>query len=326
MGIRYNAAIIGCGNIAALYDQPQHSDHILTHAHAYTLEPRIQLCAMADVDKQKADDATRIWCGTPYYDSKEMLEHENIDIISICVPDEHHEKMLDICYDYRPKAVFCEKPLTLDMQSAERIVNKYSKAGILLAVNFSRRWDPTMQSLKKEFENGTYGDVLNVIGIYTKGILHNGSHLVDILRYLFGDIAEAIPLSAKFDWYENDPTVDAFIKFCGGAQAHIASADARSYSIFEIDILCEKARFHFNKSGLQMMEYGIRDNPIYTGYLELFEKQRVQTGLNKSISYAVSNIIDAIEGKNDIICSGNDALIAQNTCLKLIHDCQKLGV
>ena len=326
MAIRYNAAIIGCGNIAALYDQPQHSDHILTHAHAYTLEPRIQLCAMADVNKQKADDATRIWGGIPYYDSNEMLEHENIDIISICVPDEQHEKMLDICYDYHPKAVFCEKPLTLDMQSAERIVKKYSDAGIVLAVNFSRRWDPTIQSLKKEFEKGTYGDVLNVTGIYTKGILHNGSHLIDILRYLFGDIADAIPLSAKFDWFENDPTVDAFIKFRNGVQAHIVSADARNYSIFEIDILCEKARFHFNKSGFHMIEYGLMENPIYSGYLELFEKQRVQTGLDKSLSYAISNIIDAIEGKDNIICSGNDALVAQNLCLNLIHDCNNLGV
>lgn len=326
MAIRYNAAIIGAGNIGALYDQTKHGDHILTHAHAYTLEPRIQLCAMTDIDKQKADHATRLWGGTPYYDSKEMLDHEKIDIISICVPDEHHEKIIDICYEYRPKAVFCEKPLTLDMESAERIVKKYSDAGIIFAVNFSRRWDPTMQSLKKEFEKGTYGNVLNVTSIYTKGILHNGSHLIDILRYLFGDIAYVVPLSAKFDWYENDPTVDAFLNFSNGVHAHIISADARSYSIFEIDILCEKARFHFNKSGLQMIEYGVRDNPIYPGYLEIFEKQCIQTGLNKSISYAVSNIIDAIEGKNDIICSGNDALIAQNTCLKLIHDCQKLGV
>ena len=30
MGIRYNAAIIGCGNIATIYDQTQHCDHRIT--------------------------------------------------------------------------------------------------------------------------------------------------------------------------------------------------------------------------------------------------------------------------------------------------------
>ncbi|WP_164997912.1 Gfo/Idh/MocA family protein [Methanolobus psychrotolerans] len=316
-------AIIGCGNIAALYDRPYQSDRVLTHAHAYSLETRTRLCAMVDVDYQKANDATCTWGGVAYNDPKEMLDNENIDIISICVPDEQHEKMLELCYEYNPKAVFCEKPLTINMESGKRIVNKYSEAGIVLAVNYSRRWDPITQHLKNEFEKGTYGKILNITGIYTKGILHNGSHLVDILRFLFGNIEKAIPLSARFDWYENDPAVDAFLKFTNGAQAHVVTGDARSYSIFEIDILCEKARFHFNRSGLEMTEYSIRINPMYPGYLEMYEKKRIQTGLNKSMSYAVSNIIDTIEGNDNIICSGYDALHTQKTCLKLIKECQK---
>lgn len=326
MPTRYNAAIIGCGNIAALYDHPHQGDRVLTHAHAYSQERRTELCAMADVDHQKANDAANTWGGVAYNDPKEMLDNENIDIISICVPDEHHENLLDMCYEYNPKAVFCEKPLTLDMVSGERIVNKYYEAGIVLAVNYSRRWDPTIQHLKSEFEKGIYGNVLNITGIYTKGILHNGSHLVDILRFLFGNIEKAVPLSARSDWYEDDPSVDAFLKFSNGTQAHVVTGDARNYSIFEIDILCEKARFHFTRSGLEMVEYGARVNSIYPEHLEMYEKQCIQTGLDRSLSYAVSNIIDAIEGNGNVICSGHDALDSQRTCLELMHKFQEAGV
>jgi len=106
MTVKYNAAIIGCGRIAVLFDQPDQDDKILTHAHAYSLEPRVHLCAMADIDEQKANHAVKVWGGTPYSDVRKMLGQENIDIISICVPDENHEEVLDICLSYRPKAVF----------------------------------------------------------------------------------------------------------------------------------------------------------------------------------------------------------------------------
>ncbi len=317
MKTEYNAAIIGCGNIGALFDRPTQKKNILTHAHAYLLEPRTQLCAMVDADAKKAQDAAKTWGGIPYSDAREMLENENPEIISICVPDELHKEILDLCCKYHPKAVFCEKPLTLDMKSAEDIIKKYNDAGIHLAVNFSRRWDPTVQQLKKEFEIMSFGKILNVSGIYTKGILHNGSHMINLLEYLFGSITRAVPLACRVDWKEKDPTIDAFIMFSNGVKAHLSGADSRNYGIFEVDILCEKARFCFNKTGLQIIKYNLIKNPVYSGYMELAETSREKTGLNNALLYAVSNIIDTLEGKSRLLCTGTDAYNTQKTCLMI---------
>lgn len=315
----YNVAIIGCGNIASLYDEPQQSDRVLTHAHAYSLEPRVNLCAMVDVDRQKADDATNKWGGTPYYDAQEMLENEDIDIISICVPDEYHENILDLCLSYKPKAVLCEKPLTLDQASAERIVDDYANAGIHLSVNFSRRFDISIINLRKAIAQGTYGNVLNAVGIYTKGILHNGSHLIDVFRFLFGDIIEGIPLSGRNDWSEKDPTLDAYLEFSNGTKAHLLGADEGKYSIFDIDILCEKARFQFSQFGLKMKEFNVRNDPVYAGYKDLNDGKCNKTGLNTSMLYAIINIIDTIEKKDTLICSGADAIVTQKICIELLQ-------
>ncbi|HEY9206259.1 MAG TPA: Gfo/Idh/MocA family oxidoreductase [Candidatus Methanoperedens sp.] len=321
--MKYKAAIIGCGNIGALYDRPDQFDRILTHAHAYSLEPRIHLCAMADIDEQKADNAAKIWGGKPYSDATEMLEHENIDIISICVPDEHHENMLDLCKSYHPKAVFCEKPITLDVASAEQIVEEYADSGILLAVNYSRRFDTSLMTLKKEIVKGTYGDVLNAIGIYTKGILHNGSHVIDIFNFLFGSVIHKVPLSGRIDWRPEDPTLDAYLEFSEGAKAHLIGADERQFSIFDVDILCEKARFQFIQFGMKMVEYRIRKDPLYPGYKDLTDGKITQTKLNKAMLYAIANIIDTIEKKDTLICSGTDAVIAQKICIELIQEYKK---
>jgi len=324
--MKYNAAIIGCGNIGALYDKPHHSDRILTHAHAYSLEPRIHLGAMADTDEHRANNATKIWGGKPYYDAEIMLDHEDIDIISICVPDKYHEKMLDLCLSHNPKAVFCEKPITLDVASAMRIVEEYAESGIFLAVNYSRRFDTSIINLKKEITQGTYGNVLNIIGIYTKGILHNGSHLVDLFHFIFGNVVYAVPLSGRIDWRSEDPTLDAYLEFSNGAKAHLVGADERQYSIFDVDILCEKGRFQFNQFGLKMAEYYIREDPLYPGYKDLTDGKITQTKLNRSMLHAIANIIDTIEGKDTLICSGIDAVIDQKICIELINKYQKTGV
>jgi predicted dehydrogenase len=316
---KYNAAIIGCGNIAALYDEPQQSDRVLTHAHAYSLEPRANLCAMVDVERHKADEATKKWGGKPYYDAEDMLENEDIDIISICVPDRYHENILDLCLSYKPKAVLCEKPLTLNMASAERIVDEYANAGIYLSVNFSRRFDTSIINLRNAIAQGTYGNVLNAVGIYTKGILHNGSHLIDTFRFLFGDITETIPLSARNDWNDTDLTLDAYIEFYNGAKAHLVGADEGQYSIFDINILCEKARFQLSQFGLKMTAFHVRNDPVYPGCKDLNDGKCNKTGLNTAMLYAISNIIDTIEKKKALICSGADAAITQKICLELLQ-------
>lgn len=323
--IKYKAAIIGCGNIGAFYDSPIHSDNILTHAHGYSLEPRVHLCAMADIEESKADNAARIWGGKPYYDAQEMFENEGIDIVSICVPDKYHKSMLDLCLSHHPKAVFCEKPITLDVESAERIVKDYANAGVLLAVNYSRRFDTSMIDLKREIAQGIHGNVLNAIGIYTKGILHNGSHLVDVLIYLFGDAVKAVPLSGRVDWQEEDPTLDAYLEFSNGAKAHLVGANEKHYSIFDIDILCEKARFQFNQSGLKMTEYYVRNDPVYPGYRDLADGKITHTNLNRAMLYAIANLIDTIEEKDTLKCPGIDAVITQKICIGLIQKYQRAG-
>ena len=159
--------------------------------------------------------------------------------------------------------------------------------------------------------------ILNVSGIYTKGILHNGSHMINLLEYLFGSITRAVPLACRVDWKEKDPTIDAFIMFSNGVKAHLSGADSRNYGIFEVDILCEKARFCFNKTGLQIIKYNLIKNPVYSGYMELAETSREKTGLNNALLYAVSNIIDTLEGKSRLLCTGTDAYNTQKTCLMI---------
>jgi len=319
----YNSAIIGCGRIGVFYSRPKDKKGIMTHAHAYKKDPRVNVSAFMDVNLKKAKKAAEMWGGNAYSSLDKMFKKEKIDIISICVPDESHEDALIACLKYKPKAVFCEKPLTIDIKSAEKIVEYYCKAKIQLAVNFTRRWKKSVIKLKKEIEENKYGKVLNISGIYTKGILHNGSHLIDMLRYLFGDIKKAVPLSARVDWKRTDPTIDAFLKFNNGASAHILGADERKYSVFDLDILFEKARFYFTKFGNELIFYEVKIDGISSGYKKLEQVCSYKTD-DQGILNAVSNLINAVEGREELVCSGADALAAQKICHMLLEEYKKM--
>lgn len=319
----YSSAIIGCGKIGAFYSKAEDKKGLMTHAHAYKKDPRVNISAFMDINLRKAKKAAEIWGGNAYNSLDKMFKKEKIDIISICAPDEFHEDILSVCLKYKPKAVFCEKPFTLDTKSAERMVKSYRKADILLAVNYTRRYKKSVIKLKKEIEKNTYGKVLNISGIYTKGVLHNGSHLIDTLRYLFGEIDEIMALSGRFDWNKNDPTIDAFFRFDNGIHAHILGGDERRYSIFEIDILFEKARICLEEFGNKMVIYRPAANKRLHGYNEL--KPAGSYELNKcGISNAVTNLINAIDGKDELICSGKHALATQKICCKLLEEYKKM--
>ena len=310
---KYKAAIIGAGNMGAFYSPPNSKKGPMTHAHAYKNDKRIKLSAFVDVNKNKAVKATKVWGGRSYENITEMFKKEKIDIVSICVPDEIHKNILEACLKYKPKAVFCEKPLTTDTKSGERLVKEYSKAEILLAVNYTRRFNKHIIELKKEIKKSKYGQPLNIIGIYTKGILHNGSHLIDLLIYLFGEITKMTTLAGRIDWKKSDPTLDAFLKFKNGPTAHLVAADEHQYSIFDLDLLFEKGRIYLSQFGNIITYYQTKEQ-------EKLHRYKIKnTGLKTTIFTALANLINSLEGKEKLLCSGADALETQKACLKLIE-------
>jgi predicted dehydrogenase len=316
---KYKAVIIGAGNMGAFYSKPDNYGAILTHAHAYKKEKRTKLIAFVDIDKKKALRAGRLWRVKAYTDINKMFHQEKPEIVSICTPDEIHKEVLKVCLKYKPKLVFCEKPFTTDIKSGRVLAREYKKARILLAVNYTRRWNKAFINLRKEIRKNRFGKCLNIIGIYNKGILHNGSHLISLLRYFFGEISDMAPLASRIDWKKTDPTLDAFLKFKSGHCAHIISTDSRQYELFEIDILFTKARIQLLDCGNQLVQYEVVQSHRHPDYraLKLVSKKNIR--LAPTLLKVIPNLVNSLEGKDDILCSGEDVLETQKVCQQLIN-------
>lgn len=185
---RYKVGIIGCGRTGMLFDEDPKTLKPCSHAGAYNTFDNVDITAICDIRTDRLDNFKRKYGKVnTYHDYNEMLKKEELDIVSICTPSNIHS---DICIkaSENVKAIFCEKPIAMSLKEADQMIDSCERNNVLLAINHIRRWDNTYEKLKDIIEKNTYGKVDSCIGYSAPGLMNGGTHLFDIIRYIFGDI------------------------------------------------------------------------------------------------------------------------------------------
>lgn len=313
----YNCAIIGAGRIGAQFDTPASRD-ALTHAHAYWQYPRTKLVGLYDVNYTVARHAAAIWFTQAFKSLDELMTKAKPEIVSVCVPDAHHFFVLKQLAIYQPKMVICEKPLTLNVKDAKVITELYQKKRIPLAVNYSRRFDPVVRSVQVDLDAGVYGKVICASAIYTKSLLHNGSHAIDLARYFFGEIIKIHYREIKPKNPASAAMVTARLELKRCSQFHLMVGDAKAYSLFEFDILTEKGRLRFTDAGFQFSKQIVQASPLYKGYSVLSRPITKNTKLKEALLQLVNNSIEHLEEKVKLWCDAKEAYATQVACLSLL--------
>ena len=212
----YRSAVVGCGRVGSLFDSDKKRKIISSHCGAYTNHPRTKLISVCDIDPDKALSCKKQWdAGSHYVNYQEMLDNENIDILSVCTHPDTHKEIINAAVKNGVKSIFCEKPISNSLSSAEQIVNQCKSHNVKLAVNHFRRWDDFFINLKGDISNGIFGKIQHVNFYYTRGIENTGSHLFDLLRFLFGEIV-AIYANSSINEIENDPTLSCTLEMENG--------------------------------------------------------------------------------------------------------------
>jgi myo-inositol 2-dehydrogenase / D-chiro-inositol 1-dehydrogenase len=95
-------------------------------------------------------------------DPIEAINHAEVDAVLIATPGAAHEEQVNACLD-RGIPVLCEKPLTTDIASAYRIVQREAALGRpLIQVGFMRRFDAEYVALRQLIAGGGLGNPLMV--------------------------------------------------------------------------------------------------------------------------------------------------------------------
>ena len=145
--MRYKAAVVGLGAIGAELDA--------NHCLAYKSCDMTKLVSICDTESNKV---LRVQGKhgpliKGYDDFKKMLKSEKIDILSICTHD--HYSILKEAIKYPIKAIWCEKPIAMNLKEADDMINLCNKKHIFLHINHYRRYDTKTQGVELYIDKPT---------------------------------------------------------------------------------------------------------------------------------------------------------------------------
>jgi predicted dehydrogenase len=307
----YRAAVIGCGKIGSEFADDPRIGGVYTHAEAYVKCPDTVLTALCDSDPERLAKCGRRWNVSDLYaDHHELLDDQKPDIVSVCTPDATHEAIIRSALEAGGvAAILAEKPLTTDVNSAIELARLVRERQVVLEVNYSRRFDPCHQRIRGLIGGGTIGPIQAVNGYYTKGTLHTGTHLFDLLRYLVGEVSRVRGIDTLHEPGE-DPTLDACIEFESGVTGFFHGCDAKAFSIFELDLIGRRGRIRITESGHGIEIYTIGESPHYSGYLSPVLHERYRDCMKDLLLHAVEDVVQCVRTRKKPLCSVEDGLRA----------------
>lgn len=122
---------------------------------------KAKLAAVADPIRSLASSVAKSFGVHTYASPGEMMKKEELDAVVIATPTPTHADIVQLAADaYLP--VLLEKPISLTMKDANKIVSAVKKSGIKFQVGFNRRWDPSYIKAKRSLVKGKIGRPLIV--------------------------------------------------------------------------------------------------------------------------------------------------------------------
>lgn len=309
--------ILGCGNIAGQFDEERSPEvEPLTHAAAFSRAGDFQLSACVDPDSERRRAFQEHWQVAEAFADASVLAARSgdFDVISVCSPTAMHAEHLELAMQLRPRVVFCEKPATLTARDTQAWAERFEAAGIPVAVNHTRRWAPDIVRLREQILSGELGAVRSAIGIYGKGLLNNGSHMVDLLHFLLGPLSVECAGPAVLDFWESDPTIPAMLRTRQGVPLQLATSNAKDYSLFELQLITAKGIVALEEGGMRWRLRKPADSAHFAGYRSLDGGTFIRGEYPLAMARAVANIRECIENGTELASTLRTALQAQLAC------------
>lgn len=177
----YRVGIIGCGGQGR------------AHAKEWELLENCEVVAVSDpLPEPLAWMSENFPNARQYPHYQAMMENESLDIVSIATwPDQHAAPT--IMAAERGLHVLCEKPMALDLQECDAMIEVCDRNKVALVISHNRRNDPRFYKLKDLIGQGAIGRLCRAHAAdkgYDAGygLMNIGTHIFDALRLVLGDV------------------------------------------------------------------------------------------------------------------------------------------
>lgn len=296
---KYTAVVLGCGKVGATFEMDSGLIKPASHAAAFVANPRTELIALVDADSAALKRAGDYYKVETYTDARACLEKLKPDIVVIATPPATHEALLKLALELKVPVIICEKPVSDDLESAQRMVISAKDSSSIVIVNYQRRFLPLFREARDNIRSGALGRIQQVTAYYSNGLLNNGGHTVDALNFLLDDTAVwAIGVENKLNTTAPFGTnIDGLIGFSNGAVVALQSLDNDSYGAHDFQILGTQGALIIRQYGCRFDWLTPRDGVTFTGVKELDWGQATTTVERRSMLEAtIAHAVERLDG------------------------------
>lgn len=220
------------------------------HGQIYSQDPRAEISALYDIIPEKAGMTAKAIGGKVCSSREELFD--SCDAVLITAPNKTHVEIATQAVE-QGKHIFCEKPFAIGIENANKLLETANSSSKIFQVGHNRRYAPAYVKLKELLQNDNphsahikmnRGELLNPIWTgdtnITGGFLYETTiHLLDMLRFQFGEISELVAYGSEHEYPELDE-FSVILKFKSGFHCTFASSsDASWHFPFErVEVFC----------------------------------------------------------------------------------------
>ena len=183
-------------------------------APGFLSDDRVSHVVLCDNDAERlAKTAEELEIIDTTADWRDLMTREDVGLISVASPDHLHCEM-SVAALAAGKHVLCEKPMAMNVDEARQMIAAVERSGRKLMVNNILRFFERFQYVKQLVDSGELGEIYAAEGDYihnTLNLIRNGwrgphrhsvatgggVHLIDLLRWIVGEVEEAFCYSTR---------------------------------------------------------------------------------------------------------------------------------
>ncbi len=298
-------ALIGCGKISETYLQ------------VVTKMPECRLIAVVDVCGQIAENIAREHSCKAYSDYTQILEGNDIEAVIICTPPDRHAEIALFFLENKIN-VLCEKPFAINFKQASQMLEKGEEKNCVLMMASKFRYVDDVIKAKSIINSGILGNIIFFENVFCSRInmggrwnskkeisgggvlIDNGSHSVDIVRYLIGPIKEIqMEKGRRLQNLEVEDTAYLYFK----TESGILGTAALSWSINKeqesyVDIIGSEGILSIGWKGSKLKQ---KESPQWVSFGKGYDK-------NAAFFAQIKNFIATIKGFETPLINGKDGL------------------
>ncbi|MCP4134364.1 MAG: Gfo/Idh/MocA family oxidoreductase [bacterium] len=333
--MKKNIALIGCGRIGYILETDPLRNKPCTH-YGGIQSQGLNINYACDINDERLSSFSEALSILPENRStnyKDIISANRPELVIIATWTQNHHEIARYAAQNGARVLVLEKPIASNLSGAKKIIDECRKNRVHLIINHERRYDSRYRKVKELIFNGKIGAIKTVhasilTGTYSGNspieegggpLLHDGTHIIDIIRFFFGEIVSVqgeFSRNSRKSGFEDKAA--AWLKTGSGIDIFLEAGGNRKYFVFELEISGAEGKIIIG-NGYEKL-YLTRKSKFYTGFRDLESRPFPRYKQENCFKNLYAEAKSLLQGKDiPITSTGMDGYKALETIHAIYH-------